>query len=130
MQLWATSRTCLILALIAPGCYARSITVDGTVLLEDGQPVKSGHVVVTEYTGPEGRMPNARRLATLTTDGDGKFHTELSDVRGAIDVGLERDRCSWTWASKIISWKDLKTKDHFEITLNTKHDHCEGRGGS
>ena len=118
-----------MLALVAPCCHARSITVGGKVLLEDGQPVSGGTVVLTEYTGPAGRMPDARRLAAVKTDADGSFHATPIDVRGSVDVGLERKRCEWSWASQILSWKDVKASDHFAITLNTRHDACERRDG-
>jgi len=110
---------------VAFNSHAHSISIDGTVVFEDGKPLKSGTVILTEQIGAVGRMPDAHPLAVVVTDRNGKFHSELKDVRGSLDVGLVRDHCDWSWASKIISSDDLKKNDHIEVTLNAKHEVCE-----
>ena len=118
----------LLLLFCAPCCYAHSITLEGAAKLEDGQRIKGGTVIVYEYRdeGP-GRMPKGRPLAVVVTDREGKFHAELADVQGPLDVRLVRDHCDWTGASTLISADDLQKKDRFEIALDATRERCEGR---
>src|SRR5947209_17307399 len=108
MPHWVTSVALVLLMLFTTCCSARSISIEGTAkFLEDGQQIKSGTVILYEYLGGgPGRMPDVRPLTVLVTDRDGKFHTELADVHGPLDVHLVRDHCDWTAASTMVSAND------------------------
>jgi hypothetical protein len=81
-------------------------------------------VIVYEYTGALGRMPDTRVVGVTTTDRDGRFQTSLTDVRGPLDIRLVHEHCDWYGASTIISFDEIKKAHTLQVSVKTKREIC------
>jgi len=107
--------------------HARSVQVDGIVVLEDGSPIAGGTIVVREIVNRKSArgMPYVHPVSVVPTNRDGKFQFKLEDVQGSIDVELVPDHCDWTVAVTEIKLQELLSKDHFDVRLEPKRETCK-----
>jgi hypothetical protein len=118
------------LVALAVDAQARTLTVDGTAVLEDGKPVVAGTVIFREVK-PQisaSGMPAMHPVSVQVTDAEGRFRAVLADIKGSLDIRLVQDHCDWTGAVTEVSSDEIRKNDHLTVKLEPRRESCKDRG--
>lgn len=119
----------MLSVLICAGCsHASPLSVNGQVVLESGQPVDGGIVVIAELHGRPFSMPSVAESLEVKTDGTGKFVAEFNYQGGDLNISLDAMPCKWSTAFvrfDAVSLKGLRTLSPKLITKPLQGAACD-----
>lgn len=102
--------------------HARSLTVDGVVSLDGGDPVVGGVVVITELAGNFVSMPDINGLTEVKTGEDGSFNAQVKHRGGDLNISLDPEPCKWGVAYVKLSGDDLSSRSQVTVHLKAQRD--------
>jgi hypothetical protein len=86
-------------AVACAGCLQPSeLLINGRAVLEGGQPIRNGVIVITELHGRPFSMPAVSQSKEVQTDNDGDFSTVLNYKGGDLNIVLDAAPCKWSLA--------------------------------
>ena len=102
--------------------HGRSLTVDGVVSLDGGDPVAGGVVVITELAGNFASMPDVDGLTEVKTGEDGSFNAQVKHRGGDLNISLDAEPCRWGVAYVKLSGDDLTSRSQVTVHLKAQRD--------
>jgi hypothetical protein len=99
----------MAIASICAGCsQGVLLSVRGQAILESGQPIENGVIVISELQGRPLSMPSLAKTVQTKTNSAGNFAAELTYEGGDVNISLDAAPCKWSLAFVKLKAEDLK----------------------